>query len=236
MIHIAICDDEEISRSQMASLLRKQTQKFTVSLFSSGEQLFLSGEQFDILFLDIQMQGMSGLDTAKKLRSTQPRPDIDLPLIIFLTAYRDFMDQAFDVYAFHYLMKPLDENKFSEVFSNALQSLEGRKKAVNQAIRVKTTTREYKVIYIKNIKYVESSNKQVIFFTTEGVVSSYGQIARYEQDLGDGFFRCHRSFLVNLDMVAGFSQDTVELLSGERVLMARKNYKALSDAVMNHGR
>ena len=101
MLKIAVCDDDWQMLSKMREYLEDFAKLFRISLYSSGEELLASGENFQFIFLDIDMKGMSGIDTARILRRKDRKAKI-----IYVTAYEDFRDYAFSVHAFAYLVKP----------------------------------------------------------------------------------------------------------------------------------
>ena len=102
-LNIAICDDEQIIREQIKELIEKEIPGVCTGLYETGDALLAAGKQFDIVFLDIQMEGTDGIETAKRLRQR----DEDT-ILIFITGIREYVFQAFDVAAFHYLLKPID--------------------------------------------------------------------------------------------------------------------------------
>jgi len=114
---IGICDDEKATREMLKGKVKKLYPQADILLYTSGEEL-LAGELPDILLLDIQMQGKSGIEAAEELRLTGRQL-----IIIFVTAIEDYVFQAFDVDAFHYLVKPFSDEKFSEVLQKAAEKL-----------------------------------------------------------------------------------------------------------------
>ena len=127
-MRIAICDDQREVRELFEERIRRLYPEAELLLFSSGEQLLDSEKVSDILLLDIQMPGKNGMDTARELRKKNKNT-----IIIFVTALEEFVFQAFDVGAFHYLVKPFHEKKFAEVLMRAAAQSEENKKreAVN---------------------------------------------------------------------------------------------------------
>lgn len=230
-IRIALCEDEKPIRGQLARLIKKQHPQCDLIQFESGEALTTCPEPFDIVLLDVSMKGMDGIETARLLRAKTPYVNPDAAQIIFITGYPDFMHQAFDVNAFHYLLKPLDEDQFLAVLSRAVKQVEQGAPRRQRKLNVRTLDKEQMQIVVNHIKYIESDDKLLIIHTVDGVVQTHGQISRMEKTLGENFFRCHRSFLVNLEMVSGFTADTVNLLGGGQVLLAKKNHRALAEAV-----
>ena len=120
-ISIAVCDDEpymsEYLAEQVSAFFACESLPTRISLFPDGNSLLSSAEALraDVLLLDIQMPLPDGLETAKELRRKNKKA-----IIIFVTALDDYVFQAFDVGAFHYLVKPFDDRKFAEVLQNAV--------------------------------------------------------------------------------------------------------------------
>ena len=110
MIRIAIVDDEKVIKEQIKKMIEKKQTNCVIDTYSSGEEVLRSDKYYDITFLDIQMEGMNGIDTARALR--QKAEDM---VLIFITGVKEYVFDAFDVAAFHYLIKPIEENKFWEV-------------------------------------------------------------------------------------------------------------------------
>ncbi len=111
-MEVAIVDDEKVIREQIKKLAVKYEPDCNVKYYETGEELLAEGKKFDVLFLDIQMEGMNGIDTARALREKQE----DM-VVIFITGVKEYVFEAFDVSAFHYLLKPVEEKKFSEVLN-----------------------------------------------------------------------------------------------------------------------
>ena len=109
MKKIAICDDEPAVRKQMEAYFKELESVFCISYFESGEALLESDVLYDVIFLDIDMKGISGIDTARKIRVRDKKAKI-----IYVTAYEDFREYAFGVHAFGYLVKPVEKEKILE--------------------------------------------------------------------------------------------------------------------------
>ena len=111
MIHIAICDDEKYMSDHIKTLVsdffRKRNRKIRLRTFLSGEELLAYDGQIDICFLDIQMKGMDGMETARRLRADQFQG-----FLIFITILKEMVFQSFEVQAYDYLVKPVEENQF----------------------------------------------------------------------------------------------------------------------------
>ena len=117
-MQIAICDDEKSIGLILEEKIKKLLPDAVIEKYLSGDELIASGCEPDILFLDIQMPGMDGMETARILRQKNERM-----VLIFVTAVEEYVFQAFDVSAFHYLVKPFSDEKFEEVVKRAVRSI-----------------------------------------------------------------------------------------------------------------
>lgn len=115
-------DDEEAIREQIGGFIKKRNPGFNISDFATGEELLAADTEFDIIFLDIQMKGMGGIEAAKAIRQSNADR-----VIIFITGIREYVFEAFDVSAFHYLFKPIEEQKLMEVLCRAAEEAGKRK-------------------------------------------------------------------------------------------------------------
>ena len=117
---IAVCDDSKEICMKITELIRERDRRLEISVFSCGEALLNSDEYFDIILLDIEMKKLSGIDTAKKLRGLEENGGRKA-IVIFITAFREYMEQAFDVSAFNYITKPIYEERFFRIFDAAVK-------------------------------------------------------------------------------------------------------------------
>ena len=216
-----ICDDEAAIREQIKRLIRTEDANAVIHEVSSGEEL-LRSTQMDILFLDIQMEGMNGLDTAKRLREA----GWSIP-VIFITGIKDYVFDAFEVEALGYLLKPIDEEKFLQVYRRAAEKLEREEN--EEPILFSTQKMTYSV-KPRQILYAENDRKKVNLHTTEEVIVLYASMQEMEKRLGDSFFRSHRGFLVNMAHVAGYNGDSIRIDNGEIIFLARDKYHSFTKA------
>lgn len=233
-MRIAICDDEKEIRELLAEKSAKLYPKADISLWQSGEELLAAKEKPDILLLDIQMQGKDGMETARELRKRDKAV-----IIIFVTALSDFVFQAFDVGAFHYLVKPFDDGKFAEVLRNAVRQLEDRERTADNRSRrevpglVITTGGEHITVNISDIVYAEVFDRKIILHTMDADIEYYGKMKELEAKAGAEFYRTHRSFLVNFGFVRKYNASTVWLEKGQ-ALIAKQNYGAFVKAYLRY--
>lgn len=218
---IAICDDEKNIRELIKNKVQSIYPKTDICFFNSGEELLESEENIDILFLDIQMQGKNGMETARELR--EKNRDV---ILIFVTALEEFVFQAFDVEAFHYLVKPIDDNKFMEVMKKAFEqsfSERGSNKIAPEKYVMINNSGLHSKILVDDIVYAEVFNRKVVIHKLDAAIEYYGKMSDLENMVGDNFFRPHRAYLVNLKYVEKYDATTIYLEKGT-VLMAKQRY------------
>ena len=232
---IAVCDDDSAAREHIISLINKQITDAEILSFSGGEELLDSRTDADICFLDVEMKKMSGMDAARLIRQRQSETDCPPSIIIFITGYEKYMNDAFDVSAFHYLLKPINEEKFCTVFGRALKELSAAEERARKYVLIKNSGVQQK-IYIRDIYYIESANKKVIIHTADGTLECYGKMEEFEQMTGSGFYRCHRCYLVNMEKITSYNVDTISVVNGDKLILAQKKYTDFVRQYMKYAR
>ena len=219
LTEIAICDDEEIIIERIADLIKKQNTDCNIESFQSGNELLAAKRRYDLIFLDIQMDGINGMDTAKAIREYDRKA-----VIIFVTAVKEYVFEAFDVGAFHYLLKPIGEQKFAEVFENAVREVrECRIQRETPTLFIKTKNKSY-TFNQSEIVFIESRNRKAAIHTAGNTLEVYAVMNELQKELGNSFYRCHRGYLVNMAHITEYSSDMIEMDNGERVYMAKEKY------------
>lgn len=196
-MQIAICDDEVFMVQILEEKIKKLLPDAVIDKYLSGDELIASGSKPDILFLDIQMLGMDGMETAKMLR--QDNEDM---ILIFVTAAEEYVFQAFDVGAFHYLVKPFSDEKLKEVVTKAVHNIKrsSRLEKDEKYIMVQTAGSHIK-IFLRDIVYAEVYNRKVIIHTRSTDIEYYGKLQELSDMAGTDFFRTHRAYLVHFKYV-----------------------------------
>ena len=218
MISIAIVDDEKIIREQIKFFVEKKQTESVIDTYSSGEELLMVNKRYDIVFLDIQMDGINGIDTAKALR--QKTEDT---VLIFITGIKEYVFDAFDVAAFHYLIKPIEELKFSLVYEKAILEVRKKKQHNIGQLFVKTRSRNV-TLEQRDILYIESRAKKVEIHTRTDIIEAYAGIGELEKQLSKNFYRCHRGYLVNMAFISEYSSDSITLNNGEKIILTKEKY------------
>lgn len=225
MIRVAICEDEKNIRDYLAFLVKSQSDRFEISVelmeYSSAEDYISDKKEYDVLFLDIELEGnIDGMELAKRIRGYSYGEES--PVIIFVTGYEKYVYEAFDVSAFHFLVKPISEDKFSEVYERAIKKLL-KEKNKKQSIMIPHNNGK-KIIPISEIYYAESQDHKVIVHTYNGDLEYYGKMQDLENELSEVFFRIHRSCLINLLYVEEYSKNEVVITNGDILLISKYKY------------
>lgn len=214
MMQIAVCDDEEIVREQIKELIIEQKKDCQVVQFVSGEELLAAHESFDLIFLDIQLDGMTGIEVAREFRNRG-----DEVFLIFVTGAKEYIFDAFDVSAFQYLLKPISEKRFSEIFARAKRELE-KKKHVEPLI-FKIGGRHVRVKR-EQILYAESKGRKAGIHTKQEELEIYADMKSLEGQLGEAFACCHKGLLVNMGYIQEYDRDKILLTNGQELYLSRR--------------
>lgn len=217
-MRVAICDEEKESCLGLSRLIKVQEPDCEIMCFYTCRQFLEARQHFDILLLDIQMEKMGGIEVARTLRICQENT-----ILIFVTALKEYAPEAFDVSAFHYLLKPVSPEKFGKVFAGACREVRKLESLSGGQLFFQTKTRSF-TISPKDILYVESRKRKVEIHTLKENIAVYATMKRMEAQLGENFYRCHRGYLVNMAYVTEYGGGTVCLQNGEKVYLAREKY------------
>ena len=215
-MNIAVVDDEKVIMEQISGLVRKQMPDCYLESYATGEGLLEAVKRFDIVFLDIQMDGMDGIETARSLRKKQ-----DDIVLIFVTGNREYVFDALDLYAFHYLLKPVDENKFREVLERAAGEVEKKKEKRGLFIKKRNLMLDQ-----ADILYIESRAKKVEIHTdgSKDIIEIYATMEELEGQLGEDFYRCHRAYIVNMTHITEYDNDSITITNGDKIYLTKKKY------------
>jgi len=216
---IAICDDTADDIAQLKEVLYSYDPAYEIISYTDGQTLiadFMNNKHaIDILFLDICMPGTDGIKTAEKIRSI--KKDI---IIVFVTSSRDYYSQAYEVFAFNYIVKPLDRERLYRILDQATDAL---KRENHQKIHFRYKSTLYS-IDLRDILYIESRDKLILFHKTDGqVLQCYSKLDEIENELPpQSFIRCHQSFLVNQSCITEMGDNYFRI--GHVVISISKKY------------
>ena len=208
MIRVAIVEDEAAVREQLAGYVQRCTRQygtlFEVTMFTDGLEILEEYRPvYDIIFLDVEMPQLDGMETARRIRAM----DSEVQLI-FITNMAQYAIRGYSVGALDYVLKPVPYFAFSQQLLKAVSRLEKRAKhyltvPVEGGLRRLDTA---------SIYYLESEGHRVHFYTDEGDFSAPGALKAFEEKLADcPFARCNSGYLVNLAQVRELRQSTVQV-------------------------
>lgn len=216
MIKIAICDDESFYREQLLEMITANFDYVDVDCFSSGEGLFsIDKIEFDIILLDIEMRGISGVEVAEQLREISC-----CSLIIFVTSHADCITSAMQFAPFQYILKPLDEQIILKQVRRAIEKI---KKQKNQII-IKWKGDE-SFVNIADVEYIEYNSRKLKMHCNDKVVHlSVGRMDEICNKLIEyDFIRVHNSFVVNLESIDKIYANLIYLKSGDTIQISKRN-------------
>ncbi len=230
MISVAICDDEKYMSDQIeksvSDFFHGKNMEVVVSQFPCGEELLRYDKPIDLLFLDIQMKETDGMTVARKLRKRGFRG-----YLIFVTVLKEMVFQSFEVQAFDYLVKPIEQRQFDKTMERLLESMQNAGEA-NLLVR---RGYESHIIALDDIVYCEIIDRKVyLHLISSKIIDYYERIENLESRLDDRFFRCHRSFLINLQYLKSYQDQTAYMEDGTRIPVSRLRSKEFSGVILRY--
>jgi DNA-binding LytR/AlgR family response regulator len=217
-MRIAICDDEKFYRDKIKKYLEKYINLYpeiSITEFDCGEDLikaYDSEEEFDFIFLDIQMKDRDGVQTAQEIRVRDKHT-----IIFFITSYVNFVSDAFRVGAFQFLIKPINENDFRKDFDRAIE--QHRINHYKYIVKYKDSTTK---LEIKDIIYIEAFNRHLFIFDGINRYECVGKLKDEEKKLSFyGFARCHQGFLVNMGYIKLINRTSILLKNGNEIPVSK---------------
>lgn len=228
MIKIAIVDDEsavllEISQ-ELKNYFEKKSVAYTIQTFTGGIDFLAHTEPFDLAFLDIRMDGLSGIETARQLRENGAKG-----CIVFITALQEYVYDAFEVEASDYILKPIDPTRFHRTMDRIYRRIQT---VDTGSLVIPSKGNSCQVLPFREIYYLEAVNHKIEFHTEDAVLEGYFKVAEIAELLDERFFQCHRSYFVNLDFVYGYDNGRAFLCNGAQVPVSRLRGGAFSQAVL----
>lgn len=230
-MRFAICDDERVHINELEEYFaQKEDLQIESEPFESGEALldaYKQGQQsFDALFVDMEMGGMNGIETANAIREIDERVSI-----VFVTSHEEYAIDCFQCSPLRFLKKPLQLEKMDDAL-----------RAINHVLTQKHATfsfyenKNYVRLYCADIIYCEGSRNKMVLYTVSGVHQVHMTFAEVEKALAPGmFYRCHKGFLVNLGYIKKIVGQDIVLHHCETVLPIGRAYKqGLREAVVDY--
>lgn len=217
-LNALICDDEKICCDTVLQYLLKycEERKFTCfyDMYEKGEEALLSEKTYNIAFLDIEINNISGLEIAKHLKEKNKNI-----IIFFITEYEKYIDDAMDLFALRFIKKPLNYQRFYAGLDKAIElinddEIEIYLKNENSVKKIKS----------KNLIYIETNDHKVKIVTIDGIFYSNELIDYWEKKLSHiSFYRVHKSYIINLDYIEEYKRNEIKLSTGEIIGVSYRN-------------
>lgn len=231
-MRIAVCDDEAVFLKQLTEYIEKYYNSIDliVDTFESGEvllkKLINKPDFYDLIFLDIEMKQLDGIQTAKKIREYNKEV-----LVIFLTSHVEYATDGYEVAAFRFLVKPLQENKLIRALQDVQKEMDR-----NRKILIKDSDREILLRY-QDIVYLEAQNVNVLIRTLNDFFVIRRTLVQMEEEIkGPSFFKSHRSYIVNIGFVIDYDNKYITMETGEKIVVSRSKLADFKMAMMNYVR
>lgn len=226
-MNIAVCDDEigfykEVEQLALDYEKSRKVEIYT-TYYESGET-FPINRDFDIVFMDYQMKGLDGLETARKLREVNSEC-----AIIFISAYPEIALDTFEVNTFRFIKKPVDKDKLFKALDDYLKS------TVSENILKINTHDGIFAVKLSDIIYLESNEKNTMMRTVKDTIYIHRPLHYIESKLpSNRFSRCHKSFVANLMHVSNHSRTEVTFDNGEKAKIGRKYLPNFKEALQKY--
>ena len=225
MIKVVLCDDEKKQRNTIKKYLDEICKEVNIEYvlleFESGEKLLKEyPSDIDLAILDIQMDRLNGMDTAREIRKFDTNVDI-----IFITADSSFMQDGYEVRAYRYLLKPVRYYDLKKHISACINEVENKK---SKYITIKeNNNREIVRVPVSKICYIETENRYLSIHTDKQIYTTRVNISKIEDELKEfKFYRCHRCYLVNLEKIKSITSGGV-MINDKEILVSRDKMKEL---------
>lgn len=228
MLRLAICDDEkeqiELLREHLLRAMFRLNMDMNISVFTAGEALLAAingGVGFDILFLDIKLKDLSGIDVAKQIRERDRKA-----LVVFVSGRLDYILKGYEARAFRYIVKPVNEAVIADVMNQALRELQVDD---HSSIRFREKG-EIVRTNLNDIVYFEAQNHRIMAVCTNEKHCFYGRLGDLENRLSDrGFVRCQKGYLVNAVRIRRIGKAEILLDNGTYIPLSSNFVKSTRD-------
>lgn len=227
ILNIVICDDEFLHRSilkeYLSKILNEEILEYSLTEYNSGEELINNYGKVDLLFLDIQMDELSGMDVARKIREFDNSVEI-----IFTTSMIQYVFEAYEVRAYRYLVKPIEYEELKKQVKLCIADCLAKKNVISI-----DSNKEMLILSIDEILYAEVIRKEVTIYTESKAYTIETSMKSIEKKLlNHNFFRCHHSYLVNLKKINEIKNKSI-FINDDEIPISRTRYKDLKIRLLN---
>lgn len=238
MIHIAVCDDDlpttELIERLILDTQKNISEKIEVSIFYSGEgfsKAIQSSCTFDIVLMDIEMEGMDGIKAGHALRGND---DNDLVQLIYISSYEEYHLQLFDVQPSGFIKKPIDPKMFKNKLIPSIQkAFRNQQQGKKNFLLVDRKGQQIGVPY-RDILYLESKIRKINLYTNNEIIEYYSTLSIESSKLPDfSFIRIHQSYIVNSYCIREIHTRKVVLSNGQILPISEKKSAAARKSYLN---
>lgn len=229
MYDIAICDDKKEHQEILRKLIIKTSHPDVrnINKFESGEALvnaYKNSQKFSIIFLDMKMGKIDGIQTAELIRKYDNKV-----LIIIVTSIIDYAIEGYRINAFDFILKPINEVKFKKVLLKALRKIRDSESKVY----VVQNRDKVKLVKLDNIFYFESDGRYSDIYCEGEIITTNENITNIEKNIsGDGFVRISRFYLLNMSYISEIDSEEILLKNGKRLRYSIKLQKNIKEKYM----
>lgn len=233
---IALCDDNELQLSnfekQISLIMTKKKQKFEIIRYNSSLEFINDFKQdsnkYDLIFLDVSMPGMCGIEVGKVIRTMNKEVDV-----VYATGHMDYAFYAFEIRAFNYILKPIKHEKLEAIMEDFFAK-------VKSYAHLSEKKKSYFTIHEKNalinisfddIHYIEKINNKAVINCTDQKYEVYESLVNLMKQLdGTLFLRTHQGYIVNIQKIINYKKQLLTLVDGHTIPVSKKNIKMVRDA------
>lgn len=235
MLKIAICDDDEIICSKIEKIILKYGEMkqlfFEIEILYSGEDLIKviqQGEFFDLIFLDIELRHMNGIEVGKIIREKMKN---ELTKIVYISSLDNYAMDLFEVRPLHFLIKPINQDKVVWAVCKTIELMK-KYEEIFEFKYNKTIVR----VPLKKIMCFTSDARKIIIITVQANKEFYGKLSNIEKQLNNDFLRIHKSYLINCNYVRAYTYENIQLCNGQVLNIAKKYRNLVKETLMKRGK
>lgn len=228
-MRILICDDDSIITEQLSKYIREYFCRSNIkcpdiTIYNNGENLLQDNGEKDIVFLDVEMPGMSGIYIGRELKKEHEHV-----IIFIVTSYSEYLDEAMRFHVFRYLTKPIDKQRLFRNMKDAIRLYNTSITKIAVETKKNTTT-----VLVSDIICVEAQNRKVIIHTIKDDYESVHNMQYWSKELKlHCFYQSHRSFIVNLEHVSGFDHSLIYLYNNQfQAYLTRRRYTQFKEVYL----
>jgi DNA-binding LytR/AlgR family response regulator len=231
MYRIGICDDGENICTEIENTIRAYAQEHEIGMeidtWNSGEHLCRNleqGEELDLLFLDIELISLTGIDVGNFIRNGMDNRGMQ---IVYISSHATYAQQLFKTQPLDFLVKPIADADIRAVLELAIKIIRRR----NEKFRYRCGKDYYQIPY-GNIMYFYSDGRKINIVTPNGTKNFYGKLKDLSKQLPAAFIPIHQSYVVNKDYIARYTYETVELIDGTLLTISQAHRKQIRESIL----